>query len=212
MRDIPVFTSEYGVASLILREIPYTGHAYIKLQSTQEPALLLQECVDFCRACGAERIDAAGHDHLEAYPRVATLIELSAPRQSFGEADACLFPVTEKTVDIWRDVYHDRMKDVPNCAFMDGRDGKEMLQSGDGYFIHRDGQLLGIGRASGERIDVVAATQKGAGETVLRALVSLLRGETVKLTVAMENEKALRLYERMGFVPVRQVSCWYRVR
>lgn len=211
MRDIPVFTSEYGAASLFLREIPYRGRAHIKIQSSQEPEKLLEECVSFCRACGADWIDAAGHDYLEKYPRLATLVEMSASKERLGEPDACLFPVTEDTVKAWCDVHNERMKDVPNCALMDSRDGKEMLLSGDGYFIHRGGSLLGIGRAGGDRIDVVAATQKGAGETVVRALASLLPGETVKLTVALENEKALRLYERMGFIPVRQLGRWYRV-
>lgn len=211
MKDIPVFTSEYGVASLFLREIPYRGRAHIKLQSTQDPGLLLQDCIDFCRACGATWADASGHDYLERHPRLATLVEMTAPRNSLGETDACLFPVTEETVDAWRDIYNDRMSSVPNCAFMDSRDGKEMLNLGDGYFIHRDGRLLGIGRAAGDRIDTVASVEKGAGETVVRAMASLLQADTVKLLVAMENEKAVRLYKRMGFLPVRQVSCWYRV-
>ena len=211
MKDIPVFTSEYGVASLFLREIPYRGRAHIKLQSTQDPALLLNDCIDFCRACGATWADASGHDYLESYPRLATLVEMTAPREALGETDACLFPVTEETVDAWRDIYNDRMKDVPNCAFMDSRDGREMLTLGDGYFIHRDGRLLGIGRASGDRIDTVAAVEKGAGESVVRAMAPLLQVDTVRLLVALENEKAVRLYKSMGFLPVRQLGCWYQV-
>ncbi len=38
MRDIPVFSTENGVASLGLREIPYSAEAYITLQDTQAPA------------------------------------------------------------------------------------------------------------------------------------------------------------------------------
>ena len=50
MRDLPMFTTEFGVASLILKEIPYREEAYILVQSTQEPEKLLRECIDFCRA------------------------------------------------------------------------------------------------------------------------------------------------------------------
>jgi hypothetical protein len=60
MQDFPMFTTEYGVASLFLREIPYRGRAHIKIQSSQDPEKLLEECVSFCRVCGAEWIDAAG--------------------------------------------------------------------------------------------------------------------------------------------------------
>ena len=43
MKDIPVFTTENGAASLILREIPYRKRAHIRLQATREPEALLEE-------------------------------------------------------------------------------------------------------------------------------------------------------------------------
>ena len=68
MKDFPVFTTEHGVASLILKEIPYQGTAYVILRDSQEPEALAQECADFCRVCGGSRIYATGHDVLAAYP------------------------------------------------------------------------------------------------------------------------------------------------
>lgn len=211
MKDIPVFNTEFGVASLFLREIPYRQRAHIKIQSSLEPERLLAECVDFCRACGAEWIDGAGHEYLEKYPLITALYTMQCDRLAIGETDAYLFPVTEKTVQQWLDIYNGKMADVPNAAFMDSRDGKELLQTGDGYFVHRDGQLLGIGKAAGDFIDTVIAVKPGMGETVVKALSGILTGDTVRLMVAGANERAVRLYERMGFVKVREVSRWYRV-
>ena len=211
MKDIPVFNTEFGVASLFLREIPYRQRAHIKIQSSLEPERLLAECVDFCRACGAEWVDGAGHEYLEKYPLITALYTMQCDRSAIGETDACLFPVTEITVQQWLDIYNEKMADVPNAAFMDSRDGKELLQTGDGYFVHRDGQLLGIGKANGDFIDTVIAVKPGMGETVVKALSGLLVGDTVRLMVAGANERAVRLYERMGFVKVREVSRWYRV-
>ena len=37
MKDFPMFTTEFGIASLILREIPYRGEAFILIQDTQQP-------------------------------------------------------------------------------------------------------------------------------------------------------------------------------
>ena len=54
MRNIPVFTTEFGVGSLILREIPYRQEAYIRIQDTGQPEIFLKECVDFCKTAGAE--------------------------------------------------------------------------------------------------------------------------------------------------------------
>ena len=42
MRDFPMFTTEYGVASLVLREIPYREEAYITILSSEQPEELLE--------------------------------------------------------------------------------------------------------------------------------------------------------------------------
>lgn len=211
MKDIPMFTTENGAASLFLREIPYRQRAHIKIHSSLEPEALLEECIGFCRACGAEWIDAAGHEYLNKYPRITSLVIMNADRSALGDTDAWLFPVTEATVGKWLDIYNERMADVPNAAYMDSADGRELLKSGDGYFVHRDGKLLGIGKAAGDFIDTVISVQPGAGETVVRALAGILDTDTVRLMVADANIRAVRLYERMGFMCVKEVSRWYRV-
>ena len=211
MKDIPVFDTENGVASLFLREIPYRGRAHIKIQSSLDPEKLLEECIAFCRMCGADWCDAAGHEYLEKYPLITAIYAMTCPREGLPETDACLFPVTEETVEKWVAIYNERMKDIPNCAFMDSQHGKEMLKEGDGYFIHKNGQLLGIGRASGEMLDTVISVVPGMGETVVLALASLLDTDVVRLQVASANERAIRLYERMGFIKVKELSRWYRV-
>ena len=211
MKDIPMFTSEYGVASLVLKEIPYKATAYVKLISSQEPEKLLQECVQFCRMCGAEIIDATGDPLLEQYPLVTAIYTMQCPRALLQDTDACLFPVTEQTLHKWLDIYNDRMADVPNSAYMDSRDGKKLLQTGDGYFVHRDGKLLGIGKAAGDTVDAVISVVPGMGETVVCALASALNCDMVALTVASANTRAIRLYQRLGFVKTAELSRWYRV-
>ena len=211
MRDIPMFTSEYGVASLFLKEIPYRGRAHIKIQSSLDPEKLLEECVGFCRACGAEWIDAAGHEYLENYPLITSLSLMTRPLEGLPSMDGCLFPMTEATMQQWLDIYNERMANIPNAAFMDSRDGKELLQKGSAYFVHRDGTLLGIGVAAGDFIDTVIAVKPGAGETVVGALASILTEDTVRLMVADANTRAVKLYERLGFVKVKELSRWYLV-
>ena len=57
----------------------------------------------------------------------------------------------------------------------------------------------------------VISLQPGAGQTVVQALVSTLDCETVRLWVASANTRAIRLYERMGFVTVGELSRWYHI-
>jgi len=211
MKDMPAFTTENGVASLILKEIPYRALAYIKIVSSLEPEKLLKECINFCRACGAERINAAGADCLEKYPLITEMWMMTCDKETVGETDACLFPMTEKTVDRWLEICNQRMADVPNAAYMDSKDGREFLENGDCYFVHRDGKLLGIGKAAEDYIDIVIAAEPGMGETVVKALCSALTADTVRIVVASANTRAVRLYERMGFIKTKEISRWYRV-
>ena len=211
MKDFPVFTTEYGVASLILREVPYQGIAYIRIQATQEPEKLLKECVSFCRMVGAERICATGHESLVGYPFYTAVWEMACLRESLGQTEAALWPVTEETSARFRELYNEKVKKIPNAAWMDGKEEKRMLEKGDGYFVHRDGKLLGIGRVEGETLLFLASFAPGAGPDVIRALASVSREERCVLDVASENVKALALYERLGFIKVGERSRWFLV-
>lgn len=211
MRDFPIFDTEYGIASLVLREIPYQQAAYITLRSTLEPDKLLAECVSFCRACGAEAVYASGHGYLERYPLCTAMWELQCRKDALPDTDAALWPVQEQTLAKWQEIYNSKVTKLPNAAWMDGKAAKEMLRKGDGYFVHRGDRLLGIGRASGDTIDWVASVQPGAGRDVLLALSHATSEETLRLTVASVNEKALGLYESLGFLRAKEISRWYRV-
>ena len=212
MKNFPFFTTEHGVAALTLREIPYQGKAYIKILDTQEPELLLKECVDFCRAVGAEKIFASGHDMLESYPIHTALWHMRTHKESLGETDASLWPVQEETATQFRSIYNNKAKKLPNSVWMDETEEKAMLKEGDGYFIHRDGILLGIGRVTGEEIRFVASVQPGAGADVVRALAHAVTGEAVILEVASTNQKALDLYTRLGFIKAAELSRWYKIK
>lgn len=209
MKDIPMFATEFGIASLVLNQIPYGGCAYVHIRATNQPDALLEECVGFCRACGADHIYATGHVALEKYPFHTAIIKMQA--SSLPQTDAALFPVIEETLEHWRNIYNEKMQDVPISSYMSSADSKAMLQDGSGYFVHHGGKLLGIGKVCDRKIDAVAAVVPGAGRDIMLALYSLIQEDTVSLEVASTNEKALRLYEKLGFLPVGETAKWYQV-
>ena len=211
MRDLPVFTTEFGVASLTLCEIPYTHKAYIRIQDTQYPREFLQECIDFCKAAGARSIYAAGHCVCEAYPEHTKIIKMRVQREQIDQTDACLFPVTESTLSKWVDIYNKKILTVPNGAWMTQQMAQKLLNEGNGYFIHRNGTLLGTGIADGEHISWVASVCANAGADVVCALCNALTEESVSLQVASANQKAVALYERLGFITTGVESVWYCV-
>lgn len=212
MKDFPVFSTDYGVASLILKEIPYRQEAYIHIQSTLEPEQLLQECVSFCTACGAEKIYATGHSILEQYPLHTAIWKMRGTLFLSEEEIPAMFPVTEQTVSRWRELYNRKMSGVHNASTLEARDEARILESGGAYFIHESGVLLGIGWLEEDRLSAIAAIKPGAGELVCKAMQSLIPQQQITLEVASANEKAIRLYERLGFLKTEELSSWYRVK
>ena len=211
MKDFPVFTTEYGVASLILKEVPYRQEAYILLQATEEPEELLKECVSFCRMVGAEKIYARGHSILESYPLHSILYEMRGEARGDEAMVEHLWPVTEQTVSRWRSLMNERMAGVDHAATLETRDEKEILSSGGAYFVHRSGELLGAGWVEGGEIRLITSVKPGAGERVMHTLMSLIPDQPVKVEAVSTNERAIRLYEKMGFIKTAEVRRWYRV-
>lgn len=213
MRDFPIFTTEYGVSSLILKEIPYRNEAYIRIRDVQEDFFEehLSECVSFCRICGADRIFAAGNELLEGYPLYTGVYEMRAAACPEAAKIASLFPVTEETVGKWRTIYNEAMRKVDNAGTLESRDEKIILDSGSAYFVHNQGQLLGIFWMECNKLLAIAAVQKGAGEQIMHTLMSLYPEEQITLEVASTNQRAIRLYERLGFVKTAQLTSWYDV-
>lgn len=212
MKDIPMFDTDTGVSTLLLKEVPYKQIAYVKVQSVQPGGLRehLTECISFCRMCGAERVLAQGHPELEDYPVHGTVLNMrmAVPDR---EPPAMVFPVTEATVRRWREIYNQRMAGVDNAATLTALDEKRIVSSGGACFVHDCGELLGIGWVEGNEILCVASVQPGAGERVLKTLLTLLDSDRAELEVASTNTRAIRLYERMGFVTVGESMKWYQI-
>ena len=213
MRDFPIFTTEFGVSSLVLKEIPYKRTAYIRIRDVQEAFLgeHLEECVNFCRMVGAEHIFAAGNEKLSGFPVHTFVLEMRGDAWVDKQKLQSLFPVTEQTVSRWRNIANERLRNVDNAATLEGRDEQEILSSGGAYFVHNNGDLLGIGWMKDTELLLAASVKPGAGEQVMHTLMSLVEGASIRLEVASTNERAIRLYEKLGFLKTAEITKWYDV-
>ena len=213
MRDFPFFTTDYGISSLVLKEIPYRQEAFICIRDVQEDFFQehLTECVGFCRMAGAERIYAAGHKNLEKFPLYTKVIKMQGKAWVAPEKEANLFPVTEETVSHWRKIYNTAFSCVDNASTLEHRDEGKLIASCGAYFVHDCGELLGIGWVEDNVLLALASVKKGCGDRVLHTLMSRMEDEQMTLEVASTNHKAIQLYERLGFLPVEEVSAWYQV-
>ena len=212
MKDIPMFTTDSGVSSLILKEIPYKQLAFIHVQDVQTGQLKphLEECISFCRMLGAEKILAKGHEELQSYPLHSVVVEMTLMHDQ-REPEANLWPVTQESVAKWREIYNEAMGKFDNHATLTFHDEKRIVQSGGAYFVHRDGALLGIGWMDGQELLALVSVIPGMGETVARTLFTTVGSDKITLEVVSDNLRAVKLYERMGFVKTREVSRWYRL-
>lgn len=211
VKDIPIFTTEYGTASLVLREIPYLHTAYVRILTVEELPELLEECISFCRAAGAQQVYATAPESLEGYPLHNVILRMRCLREQLGDTDAALFPVQEHTLEQWLRIYRQKVCKVPNGAWMTDAEGKQMLCDGTGYFVHRGEQLLGIGKIRGNTLEFLASLIPSAGADIVRALSHAVFCEDICLDVASANGKALKLYESLGFIPVEELTKWYKI-
>jgi len=211
MKDFPMFTTDFGVASLILKEIPYRGEAYIVIQDTRQPEELLRECVSFCRMCGAEKIYARGHAITENYPLHCIVYEMRTQVHLDESKLENLWPVTEETVSQWRQLMNEKMRGVDNTGTLEQKDEKEILSSGGAYFVHHGGELLGAGWLVEGELKLLASCRHGAGAQVCHTLFSLVPGRQIRLDVVSTNKKAISLYEKLGFLKTAELRRWYQV-
>lgn len=202
MRDIPVFTVPSGIATLILREIPPRGEAYVLLRgvfTSQEE--LLTECARFCRAAGAERVYYGGADVHADGAAYATLLPRSILRTALPPTGALAVPIRPDEADEWQRLYRERFRSVPAAA--------SVCDARGACFVVESGRRIGLGAVSGDTLRAVAALERGRGADCVCALAALAQGERLRLTCAAENRSAMRLYDRLGFDAGEAVERWY---
>ena len=209
MKDFPIFSTEFGAASLTLRQIPYRGEAYIHLQSFREEdrQALISDCAAFCRLAGAKRIFVTPATR---EPAVRILRMRGVPCLQEEEIQN-IFPVTEQTVGAFRRIANEKLRTVDLAAMLEAKDEQEILSSGGAYFVHSRGSLLGIGWLQGDYLKLLAATVPGKGYHVAQTLLSVMPGQCIQLEVASTNQKAIRLYEKLDFLPVEELEAWEEV-
>ena len=98
MRNIPVFTGEFGAATLILQEIPGRGEAYCVVQWVQPGKTweFLAECARFCRMAGARRVLASHLPEPPAAPPQVRLLRMACLVRRAGDGRSAVAPSAGK--------------------------------------------------------------------------------------------------------------------
>lgn len=215
MKDIPVFTGAHGIATLVLKEIPWSGCGYVIVRSVwDDAAAFLDECLGFCRACGAEQVYASWEnadlpaDH--AYDMVRMEIKKSElPPLCEIETEN----LTKENSQAFLEIYNKCFQQVPNAASYSAKDTARLLGEETAYLVRRNGEYAAIAEISREGLEAVAVLpeHKGLGYALTRTVLEKVPSTNIKLKVASTNTRAVRLYERLGFVFGGVLSRWWKL-
>lgn len=218
MKNIPIFTSAGGTATLILREVPPTGRAYVILQTHlrgYEP-VQIQECAAFCRTAGAREVYVSCADGAAlALPHSHDMLRLQLRRGQLEAPGRSLQLESVQSSDdraLYLKHYNRRFAPIPNAAQADLRSLERAEADGTRHWLLRaaDGRLVGLGAVQDNRLEAVASLQPGWGRDLSCTLLAETCGPVLELTVCSSNLPAMRLYQSLGFTQCDVLSRWYR--
>lgn len=218
MKDIPIFTTVNGTASLLLREIPYKSCAYVVVRSVFSSGLegLLEECAAFCVQAGAERVLASADEPLETLPHDHDMLLLSRSKEGLPppEMQIELVPVTAENGGSYQALYNRLFFDVPNAATCRRSELEELIARRSGFLALSGGVPAGLGEVSGNELRALGVSPefRGLGRPLALTLLGRLPGPVLELRTSSRNLRALRLYERIGFRVEQVLSQWYLLR
>lgn len=215
MKDIPIFTGQYGIGSLILREIPYKQCAYVLVRSAREGHMadFLEECSGFCRAAGAEWVLASAPEPLSFLPHVHDMLEYACRRDQLPPPmrPVDLEPLCDDNAERYREIYNDLFRAIPNAATCTPEDLRRLREKSRAFLAKVGGETAGICQWTGSELNTIGVLPnfRGLGHRLALTAFGQMEGEVITLRVSSSNGPALRLYQKLGFDRTQVLSSWY---
>lgn len=160
MKDIPVFSCPDGIATLILREVPFRGRGlYTGTRRVRHPG------GSACRMHGLlprRRCGAAVRRRRSGFFPLSGRHPHSRAQRAAGVAAAApeavrLVPVTEETAADWAREYNARFRAVPAAESCSPAEERALAAGGEALWIWDGAERIGLGRVRGSELLAVAA-------------------------------------------------------
>ena len=216
MKDIPMFTGQHGLASLILKEIDVSGRAYVLVRSVWngQTEAFLQECRGFCIAVGAQTVYAS-YD-LEDLPaeHAYDMLIMEAEKAKLPQGKPVeLEPLTTENGEVYLDIYNVCFREVIGAASYGKQDLQRLYDKDCAFLAKVDGMYAAVAEISEEALEGIAVlpAYKGLGYDLSLAVLPMVPRKTVRLKVASTNGQALGLYNRLGFVQTGVAGRWWKL-
>ena len=213
MKDIPIFTGENGVATLILREIPHQQRAYVMLRTVWRLQPFLAECRDFCRMAGAESVYVMGQEDLSNLPFVHAMERWTCRRADLPPLvePVDLTPLDDSNRETFRTLYNRLFAQIPNAATCTPQEVERIQREERAALAVVEGQIAGLAQWTDGRLEAIGVEPefRGLGYRLALTVLHRMTTETVELQVSSANQRALALYQRLGFTKTETLSRWY---
>jgi len=210
--------SSGGTSSLILREIPHRGIAYVRLLTVREPDSLIRESVAFCRQCGAGQVYVTqGTEPLEGLPHTHDILRLQVEKEKLPPLNqpVNLLPMTPENDAIYQRIYNRCFSEVPGAATYDRAEIRRIYDLSQEGFLALDEMEtpFGMGELHDSELAAVGILpefrRQHLGKPLTLSLLLRCPGPILTLTAASVNEPALALYDSLGFRVCGLISRWY---
>ena len=217
MKNIPVFTSSYGIATLILREIPWSGSAYVLIRSVWDgqTAALLEECRGFCRAVGAKHVYAAWDTAELPAAHAWDMIRMTRPKAGLPQSLCPVEPepLTRENAAAYLEIYNRCFVQVPAAASYDAGSLEPLYGEDLAWLVKRGGVYAGVAEISKEGLEGIAVLpeHRGLGYDLALAVLPMVPSPELRLKVASTNLRAIALYERLGFTVDGVEKRWWQL-
>lgn len=208
---------------MILREVSFTGTAYVVVRTVFPGALseLIEDCGAFCRECGATECYLTMEDGSETdlLPHSYDIYSMKGSRALFPAAPAPfhLESLTKRNEKIYLDLYNRCFAGVTHALTYDYGQLQRIHRTGQKAFIayNETGLPCGMGELHDNELAAVGLLPeyrgKGLALPLTLQLLSHCPGDTITLTVVSDNDAAIALYETLSFRITAIESRWYRI-
>ena len=211
MKDIPIFTGQYGIGSLILREIPYKQCAYVLVRSAREGHM-----ADFLEENPEANVtltEASAPEPLSFLPHVHDMLEYACRRDQLPPPlrPVVLEPLCDDNAERYREIYNDLFRAIPNAATCTPEDLRRLREKSRAFLAKVGGETAGICQWTGSELNTIGVLPnfRGLGHRLALTAFGQMEGEVITLRVSSSNGPALRLYQKLGFDRTQVLSSWY---
>ena len=202
MKDIPIFTGENGVATLILREIPHQQRAYVMLRTVWRLQPFLAECRDFCRMAGAESVYVTGQEDLSNLPFVHAMERWTCRRADLPPLaePVELTPLDDGNRETFRTIYNRLFAQIPNAATCTPQEVERIQREERAALAVVDGQAAGLAQWTDGRLEAIGVEPefRGLGYRLALTVLHRMTTETVELQVSSANQRAVGAVPAIG--------------